>query len=341
MYNGNTYNIYTNNRDLKQDQEYNTKKIILNNANDLMNIPAQQLRTTQLKNFCGNLFDQLYQEAMAIEHNQELKTQNIPSLNSLKITKNKINNKTFKNSNGKPILHKLIKKDENNKIKNIPIRNNNTIMNGNKIKSISAEKTKKIIKIIKKIKKPKKLNESVNIKIDLNLNINSNINKNKKHIIIKSDKDKKLNNISTNINSFEKFNTNNNINNENMNNNIQINKIIFSIRYDTQFGEEIGILGSISQLGNWNQNDIFYLKWNNGNIWTGEIIFETIPVDFEFKFIIASNRFIKQWESGDNNKVYFDRLLNEIKYKKKGFFNKYEYRYDSVKGELFLKCRWY
>ena len=140
-------------------------------------------------------------------------------------------------------------------------------------------------------------------------------------------------------------NNNNVYNNENMNNifvnnNIQINKIIFSIKFATQFGEEVGILGSIPKLGNWNQNDIFYLKWNNGNIWTGEIIFETIPEDFEFKFIIASNRYVKKWESGDNNKFFFDKLLKEIKYKKNGFINKYEYRYDSIKRELLLKCRW-
>ena len=170
MYNRNTYNIYSNKRDLQQDQEYNTKKIVLNSVNDLMNIPIQQLRTAQLKNFCGTLFDQLYQEAMAIEHNQEVKTQNEPSPisshNSLKFKKNiKNTEKTLKNSNIKPILRKLVKKDDNNKIKYTPIRSNNTKINGNKKKSVSVEKTKKIIKIIKKIKKPKKLNESdINLK---------------------------------------------------------------------------------------------------------------------------------------------------------------------------------
>ena len=123
-------------------------------------------------------------------------------------------------------------------------------------------------------------------------------------------------------------------------NNIQINKIIFSIKYNTSFGEEVGILGSIQQLGNWNQNDIFYLKWNDGNIWTGEMIMEMMPIDFEFKFVISSNRNVKKWEPGDNNKVYFDKLLNEIRYKKNGYINKYEYRYDTMNGELLLRCKW-
>ena len=346
MYNGNIYNIYTNNRDLQPDQEYNTKKIVLNNTNDLMNIPVQQLRTAQLKNFCGTLFDQIYEEAMDIEHNQELKTQNKPSANPLKYKNNiKMNSeKSLKKTSIKPIVRKLIKKDDNNKIKDIPIGNNNRKINGNKVKSISAEKTKKTIKIIKKIKKPKKLNESdINIKIAVNLNINPNSSKVKKHNIIKSDKVNKVKNLNVNINSFDNYNTYNNNNTNNIYTNIfnfNINKIIFSIKYDTQFGEEVGILGSIPKLGNWNQNDIFYLQWNNGNKWTGEIIFETMPLDFEFKFVIVSNRNVKKWENGDNNKVYFDQLLNEIKYKKNGFFNKYEYKYDSVKGELLLICKW-
>ena len=77
----------------KRLTEYNTKKIVLNNVNDLMNIPIQQLRTAQLKNFCGTLFDQLYQEAMTIEHNQVLKTQNNKPPNNEKNpdNQNKIN----------------------------------------------------------------------------------------------------------------------------------------------------------------------------------------------------------------------------------------------------------
>lgn len=108
-------------------------------------------------------------------------------------------------------------------------------------------------------------------------------------------------------------NTKNSLNNIN---DIQINKIIFSIRYNTTFGEEIGILGSLPILGNWNQNEIFHLNWNNGNIWTGEINIENLS-DFEFKFVISSNGNVKNWENGDNNKVNFDKLINEIKYKKK------------------------
>ena len=128
-----------------------------------------------------------------------------------------------------------------------------------------------------------------------------------------------------------------NINKEQTENNIVINSINFEIKYNSTFGEEVGILGSITDLGNWNTNKIFYLGWNSGNIWRGKININKPYINFEFKFIIAVNRSIKEWETGDNNKINFDSLLNEIKYKKNGYFDKYEYMYDSTNKELNIK----
>ena len=283
---------------------YNNKKIVLNTKNDLINIPTQQLRTAQLKNFCGTLFEQLYQEALAIEYNQKNESQN----------KNNSHEINFNNSQGNIIR---IKKKPITYSKSISTNINQKIFNGEK----SAEKSKKI-KIIKKVIKP---NLSLN-KSDLNLKSNSSL-QNDDSIIKSKGSSKK--NINRNLNNtFTDYNI------------IQINKIFFSIKYNTTFGEEIGVLGSIPKLGNWSQNQIFYLNWNNGNIWTGEIPVESPPIDFEFKFIIAFNRYIKKWESGENNKVNFEQLINEIKYKKNGFYNKYEYKFDEIKDELYLICKW-
>ena len=55
------------------------EKIILNKRSDLINIPIQQLRTAKLKNFSGTLFDQIYKEAIAFEHNQDNKNQFLES----------------------------------------------------------------------------------------------------------------------------------------------------------------------------------------------------------------------------------------------------------------------
>ena len=318
MHNGNKYNIYEKRKDI------NTKKIELNNINDLINIPIQQLRTAQLKNFCGNLFDQLYEEAMAIEHNQNIKISKKPFSQEIKYKKPE---EIIQKKNGlKPVYYKMTKKDNNNnKIKEIHINSSDI----NKKKGKSPPGKIKVIKIVKrKIKHKRTLNESdLNVKINPFLNGNKSLSKNIKYNTEDNE----------NIESLPFYNSMN----IKMNGPCSIKKIIFSIKYDTKFGEEVGILGSIPILGNWEQNQIFYLSWNNGNIWTGEILNETEPpTDFEFKFVISFNRNVKKWESGENNKVYFDKLINEIKYKKKGFFNKYEYRYDSLYGELYLICKW-
>ena len=203
-------------------------KIILNKRSDLINIPIQELRTAQIKNFSGKLFEQIYKEAIDIEHKQNTKL-----------------NKTF------------LEEKENNS---------------------------KVIKIInKKINPCKELKENINI---------------------------------------------------------EINKIKFEIKYDSIYGEEVGILGSNDILGNWNLNKIFYLKWNDDNIWNGVINVKRPYNDFEFKFVIADCKNIKKWEKGYNNRIIFESLINEIKYKNNGYFDKYEYYYDSINKELNLKCRW-
>jgi len=323
-----------NGGEYKTESEFYTKKIILNNINDLMNIPIQQLRTAQLKNFYGSLFDQLYQEAMAIEHNQEIKIENKNLSQEKKIKK--VDQKNIKNgAPKKTIIYRKTKKSINKSKDNRKKANNTDKVYGNKLKSSSVERNK-TVKIKKKVKpNNKSLNES-----DINEKM-MNISLNNSHLIPK----KPLNAYNLNSNnlnqsvSYSYFPPDNNDNSLNDINDVQINKIIFSIRYNTIFGEEIGILGSIPILGNWNQNEIFHLNWNNGNIWTGEINIENLP-DFEFKFILSSNGNLKKWENGDNNKVNFDKLINEIKYKKKGYFNKYEYNFEPIKRELLLKCRW-
>ena len=92
LININKLKFFNNNNNKDSEAEYNTNKFVLNNMNDLINIPIQQLRTAQLKNFSGALFDQLYEEAMAIEHNQDIKVQNNTSFNEeIKITPSKTN----------------------------------------------------------------------------------------------------------------------------------------------------------------------------------------------------------------------------------------------------------
>ena len=130
-------------------------------------------------------------------------------------------------------------------------------------------------------------------------------------------------------------------NHENSNdNNFSIKKIIFSIYYNTLFGQEIAIAGSSYKLGNWDKNNLFFLNWTEGNKWIGVLDLDDNYEDFEFKFVLCYNKNIICWEPGENNNVYFTALLNEIKEFQKGKFNKYEYEYNQDEGILNLYCCW-
>ena len=236
-----------------KSNSYSKEKIILNKRSDLINIPIQQLRTAQLKNFSGILFEQIYKEAITLEHNQEKKIKK-------QFPEQKESSKSFDSNIPKEMMIKNYDDYEENKT-NISEKN-------------------KAIKVI---------NKKLNIQKE---------------------------------------------------NKIIINSIKFEIKYDTTYGEEVGILGSITELGNWNINNIFYLGWNNGNIWKGKIDINKPYINFEFKFVITFNRNIKKWENGDNNKINFDSLVNEIKYKKNGYLDKYEYYYDNSNKELYIKAKW-
>ena len=191
-------------------------------------------------------------------------------------------------------------------------------------------------------KKSNQNNRTENNNSNINNNINNNNNK-KDNI-----KDNKNNNINDNMNNIEnnnkKYNSNNKKNNNkndkiNNNSEFKINKIIFYIRYDSNYGDNIGILGSTEKLGNWSQDKILYLKWNKGNIWTGEIdVDDSFFANFEFKFINRHDGII-YWEKGLNNVVNLNELVQLLKYQKKGRFNKYEYKYDINNFTLVLTCK--
>lgn len=90
----------------------------------------------------------------------------------------------------------------------------------------------------------------------------------------------------------------------------KIEKIIFQMRYNTQMGEDLGVIGSINDLGCWDQGRALRMTWNKGNIWRGTIVFNNNQIiDFEYKFIFISKGYVKKWEEGNNRKF----ILSQIK----------------------------
>ena len=152
-------------------------------------------------------------------------------------------------------------------------------------------------------------------------------------------------NLDTSISQKNKIGVMRNFNNSiegYRNNNNEIKKIIFTIYYNTIFGQEIAISGSNDRLGNWDKNNLLILNWTKGNKWIGEMDINGHDLeDFEFKFVLCQNKEIIAWEPGENNNVYFTALINEIKEYPKGRYNKYQYEYNKNNGELTLNCKWF
>ena len=170
---------------------------------------------------------------------------------------------------------------------------------------------------------------------------NSNLSDNNNFINNNLSNEEILNFNVTNINNI------NNESNEDMNNNIlnkgdfPLKKITFEINYKTKFGEEIGILGNIEYLGNWNTNKVFKLKWANENLWVGSIHINEdnlIDFSFEFKFILLYHNKIIKWQSGINNIFSFNDIYQKLILQKNGKYSKYSYKY--LDEELILNCKW-
>ena len=128
----------------------------------------------------------------------------------------------------------------------------------------------------------------------------------------------------------------------------KIRKIIFQINYNTQYGEDIGLLGSIKELGSWHEDKCLRLEWNEGNIWktTININFDEIN-NFEFKFILIENGNIKEWENGSNRNFNHSEiktlLEKDIKQKNKLNLNSIDmpdYSYNFYNSILILKYIW-
>ena len=234
----------------------------------------------------------------------------------LKIPINKIHNSKIENFSGEyfdKIYEEVIRNESQ------PSSNETQTLNKDlqkKGKEIDSQKIKNI---------PKKENNSVNI-IKPYYEEDVDIPKNKYRLEYKNKSNYNQKDEDTEDNDDEKFGKDDfdtpymtppppKENPKRKNSPIPINKIIFSVNYNSKFGEEVAILGSLPKLGLWELSGALPLKWNEGNIWTGEINIEDEDwQNFEFKFIVVEKGKIKLWENGENNMINFDELINNLFY---------------------------
>ena len=128
----------------------------------------------------------------------------------------------------------------------------------------------------------------------------------------------------------------------------KVNKITFQMNYNTKPGEDLGVIGSVSELGNWDQNRALRMSWNDGNIWKASINYNfEREKEFEFKFIFIENGRVKRWEDGNNRKLGFNQLKDIIEPNiKEEFFVEFknidnkDIIYDHKEGNITFICSW-
>ena len=79
-------------------------------------------------------------------------------------------------------------------------------------------------------------------------------------------------------------------------------KIVFSIEYHTEFGQNIRLFGSIPELGSWNPSEAVQMEFVGDGKWELEIdLDKTRARDLEYKYLIHDDRrqeVIYEWGSG-------------------------------------------
>ena len=83
----------------------------------------------------------------------------------------------------------------------------------------------------------------------------------------------------------------------------------FSIKYKTEFGQNVYIMGSIPEFGSWREFKA-KLKWTENHIWCGTFSLPRSP--FEYKYAVYNSKSKEAiWETGRNRQADF-RNKNEI-----------------------------
>lgn len=257
-------------------QKKNSKKVVINTKEDLNKLSFSVLKNTNICDFSGDYFNFIYERALGIEKDPIAKKELLSSNNIIT--------------------------NKNESKKNTPLKD--------------SSKISKITKTVKKTTKKSTNNNTSNIqkKKEEKSNINNNYF-NQEHNYNNYNYDYNDINIDFANQSLPlpavKYNQNMNINS--LTKQLKIDYIVFQMRYNTRPGEDLGVIGSINELGMWDQNRALKLRWNEGNIWKTKINYNfSNNSTFEFKYIFISNGRVKQWEDGNNRKLNYNELKEII-----------------------------
>lgn len=294
----------------KQKGAKNSKKVTINTKEDLNKLSFSVLKNTKIFDFEGDYFNFIYERALGIEKNPVEKEALFSS----------------KNTN-----------DTSNK--------NNTTK---KVTSLKETKTAKIVKTMKKT-----------VKKNSNISASTKKKEEKKNL----SNSKNLNNEYFQHGDYNLYNSGQGMDYENQSlpiphiqynpdgyskKELKVDYIIFQMKYNTRPGEDLGVIGSINELGMWDQNKALKLGWNEGNIWNTKINYNFTKNNmFEFKYIFIYNGRVKQWEDGNNRQLVYDQLKDLVEPRiKEGAIvkvnnvNGNNIIYDHKNSTLTVDCNW-
>eukprot|EP00435_Cladocopium_sp_Y103_P060057 s1010_g21.t2 len=72
------------------------------------------------------------------------------------------------------------------------------------------------------------------------------------------------------------------------------------VQYSTKFGEELYVIGSCPELGEWDLGKKVHMGWFEGNFWKVKVAIPKERKAVEYKFIIGHNGNTR-WEGGSNH----------------------------------------
>jgi hypothetical protein len=67
----------------------------------------------------------------------------------------------------------------------------------------------------------------------------------------------------------------------------QFFNLCFKIKFETQFGQNMCVVGSTPELGNW--MNFINLKWTEGHVWVSEKPIVTENPVFKYKYLLLEN----------------------------------------------------
>ena len=97
-------------------------------------------------------------------------------------------------------------------------------------------------------------------------------------------------------------------------------KVQFEYNYPTKWGQNIYILGSVEEMGQWNEKNAVPLKYISENRWIVDINIKQDNILIKYKYLIKDTENNIQWIEFDNEReIFLSKKINETLVKDKSF----------------------